>query len=230
MQRRNFIIVTLTTILSVTVSVSCEKNNEEVLVRASENQTEKVAVSQEMQVNAQQKNSSIDAQDKLRKLAAIIPQKPTIIDNAEVVRIMRQAAETRQDEALSLLIKSLAFNYDPDASNERKTIEELIPAIGIIREYFGEKSGEALYQEAVSSNEKWLRDRIALVVRVILSEEKREYLNARFFDASSNLTANDFARSLVDKNLQIQLARREDNVIRGIDDKIKQLRDNKKPK
>jgi hypothetical protein len=208
--------------------VSCTGNSNELFVQTSENQSNQVSSSHTLPNNAQVKPSP-DENQKLKRLVAIVPEKPTVISSLDEVKIMREAAETRRVEALPLLVKCLAFNYDPDNSNEIRTKEEMIPAIGIIKEYFGESAGETLYKEAIATNHEWLVERISLAARTILSEETREQLNLRFLNDAANPKVRNFAASLANENLQIQFARRSNDASEKIDEKIKQIRENKKP-
>jgi hypothetical protein len=152
-----------------------------------------------------------DAIEKKEKLKATVPEKPTVVSSLEQIKTMREAAETKQDDVLHLLVKCLAYNLDPDNRNETLSTTELIPAISIIKEFYGEKAGEPLYKEALSTDKKWLIDRISLAVKAILSDEKTKALNAQFKVDSSSSAGNYFAEVLAKDKLEITFARQVKN-------------------
>jgi hypothetical protein len=167
--------------------------------------------------------------DKIEKLKAMVTEKPTLISSLEQIKTMREAAETKQDEALHLLVKCLAYNHDPDSRNEILSQTELIPAISIIKEFYGEKAGESLYKEALSTDKKWLIDRISLAVKAILSDEKTKALNAQFKVDSSNPAGNYFAEVLAKDKLEITFARRDDEILDKLGKKLQEIQEKKKP-
>jgi hypothetical protein len=167
--------------------------------------------------------------NKIEKLKAMIVEKPTLVSSLEQIKIMREAAETKQDDVLHLLVKCLAYNHDPDSRNEILSQTELIPAISIIKEFYGEKAGESLYKEALSTDKKWLIDRISLAVKAILSDEKTKSLNAQFEVNSSNPAGNYFAEVLAKDKLEITFARRDDEVIDKLGKKLQEIQEKKKP-
>jgi hypothetical protein len=167
--------------------------------------------------------------EKIEKLKAMVIEKPTLVSSLEQIKTMREAAETKQDEALHLLVKCLAYNHDPDSRNEILSQTELIPAISIIKEFYGEKAGESLYKEALSTDKKWLIDRISLAVKAILSDEKTKALNAQFKVDSSNPAGNYFAEVLAKDKLEITFARRDDEILDKLGKKLQEIQEKKKP-
>lgn len=158
-------------------------------------------------------NTPVDsklAEERINRLRAIVPQKPTVIGNLAVVKTMREATETKRAEALNLLIDCLAFNYDPDNSNESRDQSEMIPAIGAINDYFGESASESLYKRGMSTEKDWLADRIALTVRTNLLEPTREEFARRYLADLTNHRAVYFSTVLARNTLQVKLARRQE--------------------
>jgi hypothetical protein len=154
---------------------------------------------------------------KVQLLRSIIPSAPAVADR-QTVDIMREAAQTRRDEALPLLIKALAFNLDPTNRNESMTPEMLLPAIQLIKENYGEKAAPLLYGEAATSTEKWYRNRIALAVRAILQPETIRDMNAKLLGDASG--SGDFAAALRADKIDLYLARPDSQNLENKLDKI----------
>jgi len=204
--------------------LSCTVDDKPLLSSAPQNTTKASPANLQEILRVSPIKENINQIEEIERLKEIVPQKPTVVDDVSKIKIMRKAAETKREEALNLLIKCLAFNYDPDSSNEKLSQVELIPAIGIIEEFYGEKAGENLYKEAVSTKDKWLIDRIALAVRVILSDAKREQLNERFLVGTINSDLEYFATVLTKDDLRINFARPNEDLYKELEEKLNQIR------
>ena len=67
-------------------------------------------------------------------------------------------------------------------------------------------------------------DRIALAVRVILSNPKREQLNERFLVGAINSDLEYFATVLTKDDLQINFARPNEDLYKELEEKLNQIR------
>lgn len=160
-------------------------------------------------------------EQRIQRLRGIVPQAPTVADRKSV-DIMREAAQTKRSEAALLLTKCLAFNFDPLNQNELRSQEMMLPAIQLLKDYFGESVAPLLYQEAIASDKKWYQDRIALAARAILSAKTIGEMNARFsLNKTSNPNARDFAAALANPKLEIKFARPDDKFIEQLRDPSK---------
>lgn len=161
--------------------------------------------------------------EKIERLRRIVPGKPKIVADPSIPKTMWEAAETRQPEALNLLIDSLAFNFDPDNTNEKNEQAEMIPAIAVIKDYFGESASTALYQRGITTEKEWLTERIALAIRVILPNSTTDELARRAAHDLTRPRARKFSELLLNPNLKVRLARRQDE-FEEIDRKIEAKR------
>lgn len=159
------------------------------------------------QAPAVQQATPTKEDEKIERLRQIVPARPTIV-GFDQVAVMREAAETKRNDALRLLVRCLAYNFDPGNSNERRSQSEMIPAIGMIERNFKQKSGNILYEVATSEAREWLADRIALAAREILDDSTRDDLAGRFLADRSNPRVNYFSETLSRPNLTVKLAER----------------------
>lgn len=139
----------------------------------------------------------IQQQIHVKNLEKIIPKVPVLADDYALEQ-MRKAAETKRLDAALLLVKALAFNLDPAGAKEGADVAQLIPAIQVLKDHFGEEVAPLLYAQALASEQKWFRDRIALAVRRILSRGTQQEMETVFSRdlASRNPIMKDFAQSL----------------------------------
>lgn len=142
----------------------------------------------------------------VRRLGEIVPDHPTIV-NRKAMTAMQDAAATKRLDAALLLIKALAFNYDPDNINETKSDSEMIPAIPIMKQWFGSQIGELLYAEGISARQKWYRNRIALAIRTILPKAQIEEINRKYSSQSAQTDeARQFFSALNSAHLELEFA------------------------
>jgi hypothetical protein len=164
------------------------------------------------------------AEAKIAQLKAAIPPAPAVADRKTLL-LMREVAETKRQEAAPVLVKALAFNLDPLSSDETLTLAEKVPAIGLLKEAFGESVAPVLYAEATASEQKWYRDRIALAVRNILSPKTVKEMNARFsVETSADPKVKEFNQSLKAKNLKVKLARPDEELMRRVGEAVERVR------
>lgn len=172
---------------------------------------------------------SSTADEKIDRLRSILPLKPTVVGDVDVLRIMREAGETKLPVALNLLIDSLAFNYDPDNRNENDKQSEMIPAIAMIKEYFGERALEVLYKRGVSTEKDWLADRVALTIRTNFPSTLLDDFASRSEPDPNNARSRYFLVALTKSKLQVILASRQDSsdeIDKIIEKKQKELKQN----
>lgn len=189
------------------------------------------AAAQGNQPQAVPNATAAQADVKIQQLKAVIPDAPAVADRPTLL-LMSEVAGTKRPEAAALLVKALAFNLDPDSSDERLSLPDMIPAINLLKHSFGESSATTLYEEAIGSERKWYRDRIALAVRSILAPKTIKEMNARFgVDTSNEPRVRDFKASLAAKDLHVRLARRGEDSLRRVGEAIERIRrqNQKKP-
>jgi hypothetical protein len=165
-------------------------------------------------------------EEKIERLRRLVPSKPTVIADAEVVRVMIEAGETKRPEVLNLLIDSLAFNYDPENRNEYDDQASMIPAIAIIKQNFGDRSTETLFGVGISTDKDWLSERIALTIRINLPSEATEALAKRASSQSQDDRSKYFSLALSKRDLKVKLASRRD----GLDEIDESLKTKQKPR
>jgi hypothetical protein len=151
--------------------------------------------------------SESQTNQRIDNLRRILPNKPTLLSDAERMIIMDKAGETRSAEALHLLIKCLAYNHHPGNSNS-SLIEQSssIPAIGIIKQYYGEFAGVSLYEAMLNTEDERLRERIVLTIRTILTAETIARLNSNFRDKiRTTYQGVSFSQMLENSNFKVKL-------------------------
>ncbi len=164
------------------------------------------------------KAMSDEAVDSLRK---VVPDSPAIA-SADVLGRMERAAATKRIDAAQLLIKCLAFNLDPVASNESLSQEELVPAIGVLKRHYGTSVLSFIYTEGISTDKKWMRERCALAARAISSKSELGSMRVVFsLDTTNNPDVKEFARLLDVESLKVQLFDRNDAIGDQIDKAVK---------
>ncbi len=89
-------------------------------------------------------DQQLAADQLLAKLAQAIPESPTLVGLStdripNVTFLIDEAGATRRLDAAELLIKALAFNFDPSSSNEHRSDLELIPAASALKVNYGAK-------------------------------------------------------------------------------------------
>lgn len=159
----------------------------------------------------------------LRQLSVKVPDVPTFVDR-ETVDLMREVAETKRPEAAKLLIKCLAYNYDPFNQDEDRSDDMMIPAIQLLKYFFGESAIPLLYEEALSTDKVWFRDRIALAVSTILPESGVKELKERALsDAGVQPHAFEFYESLSAEHLDLQFNAPRDRRMAEIERNIEEM-------
>lgn len=161
---------------------------------------------------------------RLEGLCAQPPQAAAEADR-ETVALMHAAAQSRRPEVALILVRCLSFNLSPDAADESLSLAEKIPAIGLLKEFFGEASAAPLYEEGGATEQKWYRDRIALAARTVLSPEKVEEMNGRVLAAASSPRAHEFVATVASGRFDIKLAGRDDEKLKSIRDAADRARD-----
>lgn len=153
-----------------------------------------------------QTNQQSSAEDSLlKKLSAKVPDIPTFVD-AKTLELMQQVAKIKSSDAAKLLIKCLAFNYNPGNQDEDRSEDMMIPAIKLLKDYFGKSAAPLLYEEGLSTTKGWFRDRAALAVRTILPESDVENLKKQALsDVATRPDAFEFYKSLSSEHLDLQL-------------------------
>lgn len=171
-----------------------------------------------------------EAELKIKHLQKIIPHAPAVI-HQEALELMHQVAKTKRLDAALLLIQCLVFNFEPTSSDNERSQDMMIPAIQLLKDHFGEAIAPLLYTEAIATDQKWFRDRIALATRIILSPQMIKKMNDIFsLDLALNPNAKDFTASLVAVKLDIRLAMPDEETITQVDDAIKKIREKKQVK
>lgn len=173
-----------------------------------------------------------DSKDDLRiqQLSAKIPGEPTFVDR-ETLDLMREVAQTRSADAATVLVKCLAFNFNPVNQDEDKSVEMMIPAIQLLRDFFGESASTYLYKEGVVTDKKWFRERIVLAIRSILPEQAVQHLKDKTMsEAGLYPNAVMLYQSLTTENLDLQLNAPTDKRLAEVDKSIEAIQKKNKQK
>lgn len=145
---------------------------------------------------------STSSLDRLRKIIPITPQNPS----PSTVQLIEAIGATKRLDACELLIKSLAFNFDPAQSNELLTQEDAIPAIGVLKRHYGVQVLPLLFVEGIATDQQWMRERCALAVRAIASAQQVATVRTSFSLASTqNKDAKSFDTLLTAPDLKVEL-------------------------
>ena len=155
------------------------------------------------------------------ELEPLIPGKPSLPGKREL-ELMQTLACTAHPSALRVLIPALAFNLNPDVSNEFRTMEEMIPAMGLIKKYFGKQALSTLFEAGMGAEKSWLQRRIAETVRRIacaedVSELKRRYKN----ELQQTAEGRSFAELLEAPEIKLKLYRPNQELHDRLDRKLK---------
>jgi hypothetical protein len=144
-------------------------------------------------------------EDPVKQLQSLLPKGP-MIPTKEIVMLMEQVGETKQLDAAITLINCLAYNFNPNAIDETKSQEEMIPAIGMLKRHFGEDVCVLLFSEGIMTEHLWMQERVALAIRYIATPQKLSLLKEAFsLDAANNVKAKDFLKLLEKPNLVVSL-------------------------
>jgi len=142
----------------------------------------------------------------LALLESVTPKKPAEVTPAVVV-LLERAGSTKRLDAAVLLIRALAFNWSEAASNEHKSLFDMLAAAPILQRHYGAAVLPLLVYAGVTTDQEWLQKRIVLVIRGVGTEAEVATLRGVFaFKESANLAARRFGELLDTQDLQIQLA------------------------
>lgn len=171
----------------------------------------------------QAKDNSIE-NSKIRTLKKLLSGKGDQ-NIAEIVKIMEDAASTKRFDAAILLIDGLKYNYSPLASNEARKQEDLVPAIGILKRYYGSEVCPLLLFRGVTSTNHVLIERCALALRTILTTKEVNIYKEAFFTSKSNQTNFQiFGKLLTQKDFKIKIETCDDKNIIKIDNVIQEMK------
>lgn len=124
----------------------------------------------------------------------------------DTVRLMDRVGATKRLDAALVLVKALAFNHDPDNTDEVLSQSELIPSIGILKRYYGKQVLPLLYTAGIRTDKVWLQERCALACQHIASPTELNTLSEAFsLNTTQNQKAKSFGNLLKEKNLQVFL-------------------------
>jgi hypothetical protein len=147
----------------------------------------------------------LNANDSLELLNHILPAGPSMA-TPDVIMLMENIGSTRQFEAAVALVNCLGYNLDPYCYLERRSQEDMIPAIGILKENFSEDICPILFYQAIITENEWMRERSAIAIRAIASPQTIDSLKHVFsLSTTINPNAKEFERLLETPNLIIEL-------------------------
>ena len=152
------------------------------------------------------KQAEIGAKLTMMALAARIPnlqQIPTKDD----LQLMQLVAGTRKLDAAVLLIKCLAFNIAPRSSKQKgASATDRLPAVRLLRKYFGAQVCPLLIAEALRTSNTWLKNRCAAAIQEIASKDQVDELQRTFsLEPSADAAEGDFGKLLDSKNLDLEV-------------------------
>jgi hypothetical protein len=164
-----------------------------------------------------------EASEALAKLESLLPDHPALAE-AEVVGLMREAAETRRLDAAYLLIRGLAFNFNPNALSEALSLSGLIPAVSLLKRKYGDKVLPILFVEGISAKESWLRTRIAFTIREIADPARIAELSDVFSLKTSQADgAKELATLLAAKKIDVKLYDPTEEMEKDLIERLKRL-------
>jgi hypothetical protein len=160
------------------------------------------------------------------KLRAIVPEEPAVA-TAEHVKIMAEAGATKRLDAAYLLIRALAFNFEPGSSNELRSLVEMMPAATILKRQYGSQVLPLLMTEAVGTEKKWLQKRIALVLKTLDDQPKvASVVEAFSLKTSTHPKARQLASLLEQDQIDVELA---NPALESANEFIEELKKKNKP-
>jgi hypothetical protein len=164
-----------------------------------------------------------EASNALAKLESLLSDHPALA-TSEVIELMEQAAETRRVDAAYLLIRGLAFNLNPDSSNESLGLADMIPAVRLLKDKYGVNILPILFAEAITAKEPWLRKRIAFTIREVAGRARVLELSEVFsLERSQAEGARDLVMLLAAKKIDIELYSPLDELSKKFSERLKHL-------
>lgn len=163
-------------------------------------------------------------------LTKSIPATPRVLDE-EVMARVEMLAKSQDERAIKVLIKALVYNR-PLAQNESRPLEEMIPAVKLLKKYFGEKSLPSLYEEGIRSSDAWARQRLALAVRSCTTPERRAELQTAYAGRVEKPHARDaefFFNLIQDEHLRVDLYDNQGGVIDKLDARLQKGKEKSRP-
>lgn len=174
------------------------------------------------QVSAAQASSTQDdAAQVLVRLESLIPNKPMEV-TPEIVSLMEKAGATKRLDAAALLIRALAFNWSVAGSNESKTLFGMLTAAPILQRHYGTPVLPLLMYAGATTDQEWLQQRIALVIRELGKPTEIATVRAVFsLKDPANPGAKRFGELLDTRDLKIKLANPALDSLEGLEEKIR---------
>jgi hypothetical protein len=138
----------------------------------------------------------------LARLEAQIPKDPATALTPEIVQLLEEVGATKRLDAAMLLIRSLAFAWNPIGWSESKSAFDCVPAAGALQRNFGSQALPLLMAAGVTTDESWRQIRIAVAMRGIGSAAEIERLTKAFALAENrDPAAVRFAARLSEREL-----------------------------
>ena len=176
--------------------------------------------------SAQARSAEEETAQMLARLESVIPAKPTEV-TPEIYGLMEQAGSTKRLDAASLLIRALAFNWSVSGSNEYKGLFEMITAAPILQRDYGASALPLLLFQGVTTDQEWMRKRIAFVVKTLAGrQELARVVEAFSLKTSDDPKARQFTALLEQSQIDIYLA---NPALESAEQLIEILRKDKKP-
>ena len=161
----------------------------------------------------------------INELTHIIPDKPTYIANIEQIEILKKSGATKRIDCAYLLIKALAFSFDPNQSDETYSKIDMFPAIIVIRENYGDSIAPILFSVGIETEKEWLRKRIAFTIKKVCSKSKViEMIQVFSLEDSKNNNSGILLALLSEESIDIDLNYIQKNEMDSIDKALRNIK------
>jgi hypothetical protein len=155
-------------------------------------------------------NTTNDAVEELR---AILNSKTDVSIN-KIVNAMESAASTRRLDAAYLVIDGLKYNHNPLSFNEIRSQDQMIPAIGILKRYYGEAACPLIMFKAVNTEDEIFREHCILAIKTIAPADGVAGYQKAFSLDSSGASGSQRVRNLLEApNLKVRFKHPQQNTL-----------------
>lgn len=159
----------------------------------------------------------------LARLEAVTPDEPAEV-TPEITGMIWRAGETKRLDAAVLLIRALAFNHSTSGSNELRSLVGMLPAAESLTYHYKDSVLPLLMYAGITTQEEWLRQRIALVLRECYKPRQVTEMRAVFsLETSTSPSARRLKEYLDAPALDLELFNPNRKTLDALEKWIKEL-------